>query len=62
MTLNLIETFKTSISSPKHTKNTKIPFCLFKLSEKSNYLHGCSGEEYAVEIRKSLRNESEKIR
>ena len=26
MTVNLIETLKTSIHSPKHTKNTKTPF------------------------------------
>ena len=30
MTLNLIETLKTSIYNPKHTKNTKIHFQHFK--------------------------------
>ena len=30
MTLNLIETLKTSIDSPKHTINTKIHFKYFK--------------------------------
>ena len=30
MTLNFIETFKTAIYSPKHTKNTKIHFQSFK--------------------------------
>ena len=31
MTLNLIETFKTSIYSPKHTQNTKMPFNFLKV-------------------------------
>ena len=37
MTLNLIETVKTSIYSPKHTKNTKIHFMfsMFKKLSKS---------------------------
>ena len=34
MTLNLIETLKTSIYNPKHTNNTKIPFNCFKLNER----------------------------
>ena len=33
MTLNLVETFKTSIYNPKHTKNTKIYFDLSNSSK-----------------------------
>ena len=35
MTLNLIDSLKTSIYSPTHTKNTKIYFEIFKVFEES---------------------------
>ena len=39
MTLNLIETLKTSIYNPKHTKNTKIHFELLNSKNENTYFH-----------------------
>ena len=41
MTLELIETLKTSIYTPKDTKNTKAHFKLFKVFEKSSFMLIC---------------------
>ena len=38
MTLHPIETLKTSIYSPKHTKNTKIHIILSKLKKQKSYV------------------------
>ena len=49
MTLNLIETLKTSIYDPKYTKNTKIPFqtFIFQKSILSKVLISLQSELYA---------------
>ena len=48
MTLNLIETLKTSIYIPKHTKNTKIHFQYFKKIEHPHFSNTFDSKESAL--------------
>ena len=47
-TENLIETLKTSIYSPKQTKNTEIPFTISKKKKGDPYLSNKQFKKFSV--------------